>query len=308
MTRWLRRMVFCFLLLPLLGLTGFFANAHAASAAATTDRATKSCVWKVTASDGHTLYLAGSVHALRPSDYPLPKAYDAALQNSTRLAFEVAPEDMQRMRERLASAALLPRGVQLRDRVDPRTYAYLLRVLAKTHTPESQIASYQSWYLAMQLQSPGASSLNASTSRGVERYLQQKAAAAKKPISGLESWRAHADVFAAMNAEEAEATLLIGFIRLDNANANFLRALAAWRRGDAATVERLLREEYRDYPALYRRLIDARNQAWLPKIEGWLRGGGRDNTWLVVAGTGHMAGRDGLPELLRARGYQVEQL
>jgi uncharacterized protein YbaP (TraB family) len=35
-----------------------------------------SCVWKVTTGDGHTLYLGGSFHALRPSDYPLPREYN----------------------------------------------------------------------------------------------------------------------------------------------------------------------------------------------------------------------------------------
>src|ERR1051325_11162074 len=34
-----------------------------------------SCVWKVTGPGGGTMYLGGSVHALRKSDYPLPAAY-----------------------------------------------------------------------------------------------------------------------------------------------------------------------------------------------------------------------------------------
>ncbi len=287
---------------------GFVSPARAASksaAAASANKSAKSCVWKVTAPDGgRTLYLAGSVHALRPSDYPLPKSYDLAFANCTRLAFEVDPQDMDRMRERLIKAATLPRGTQLRDRVDPRTYAYLQRVLAKTKTPESKFASYQPWFLAMRLESPGTP-LGLSTSQGVERYLAKKAAAAKKPIDGLESWKSHADVFAAMSPEEAEATLLLSFIQLDSARGEFLKTLAAWRQGDAATIERVMRQEYRDYPVLYRRLVETRNQAWLPRVEGWLRGG-RD-TWLVVAGAAHMAGRDGLPEALRARGYQVEQ-
>ena len=37
-----------------------------------------SCVWKVTSSKGGTLYLGGSIHALRRSDYPLPAAFNRA--------------------------------------------------------------------------------------------------------------------------------------------------------------------------------------------------------------------------------------
>ena len=304
----LRRFQFPVLtLLVSLALTFGFAagpSVRAAAKSSAPGEPAKTCVWKVTAKDGHTLYLAGSVHALRSSDYPLPKAYDTAFANCTRLAFEVDTEDMSRMRDRLVNAASLPRGTQLKDRVDPRTYAYLQRVLAKTKTAEDKISSYQPWYLAMRLEMPGGA-LGLSTSRGIERYLQNKAVATRKPIDGLESWRSHADVYAAMGPEEAEATLLLSFIQLDGARSEFLRTLTAWRNGDAATVERIMRQEYRNYPVLYRRLIDARNQAWLSKIEGWLR---KSDTWLVVAGAAHMAGPDGLPEALRARGYRVEQL
>ncbi len=41
------------------------------------------------------------------------------------------------------------------------------------------------------------------------------------------------------------------------------------------------------------------------RVEGYLRSG---KTWMVVAGAAHMTGSDGLPAMLRARGYQVEQL
>ena len=79
----------------------------------------------------------------------------------------------------------------------------------------------------------------------------------------------------------------------------------AWRRGDAEAVNHMLREEFRDFPSLGRRLIDARNRNWLPKIEGYLRSG---KTYFVVVGAGHMGGPSGLLAMLRARGYTIEQL
>ncbi len=299
--------------LSLVAALGFFLPLASLSAAPAAQRTTrpavaksKSCVWKVSAPDntGRTLYLAGSVHALRPSDLPLPAAFDVAFQASDRLAFEVAPQDMKRMSERLFTASRLPDGVELKDRVDPRTYAYLLRVLAKTGTAESTIARYQPWYLSLILEGRGQPS-GLSTSHGVERYLTKRAESARKPITGLESWRAHADVFAAMSREEAEVMLLLGFIGLDTAGPEFDKAVSNWRRGEAEAIEKMMRQNFKDYPALYRRLVETRNQAWLPRIERWLRD--RD-TWMVVAGAAHMAGPGGLPELLRARGYRVEQM
>ena len=63
--------------------------------------------------------------------------------------------------------------------------------------------------------------------------------------------------------------------------------------------------DYKDAPSIRRRLITDRNKRWLPEIVQWLQSG---KTYLVVAGAAHMAGSEGLPALLQAQGFQVEQL
>jgi uncharacterized protein len=63
--------------------------------------------------------------------------------------------------------------------------------------------------------------------------------------------------------------------------------ITAWRRGDVETLNRILRESFQDFPSLARRLIDMRNQTWLPKIDGYLRSG---QTHFVLVGAGTWAG------------------
>jgi len=46
-----------------------------------------SSVWKITSGE-NTVYLGGTVHLLRPSDYPLPEEYEQAYQESAVLVFE----------------------------------------------------------------------------------------------------------------------------------------------------------------------------------------------------------------------------
>ena len=81
--------------------------------------------------------------------------------------------------------------------------------------------------------------------------------------------------------------------------------MAYWKRGDTAGLEKIVEDEYRDAPGVRRRMLSERNATWMPKLEGYLRSG---KTWMVLAGTAHMAGDEGVPALLRARGYHVEQL
>ena len=47
-------------------------------------------VWRVTSPEG-TLYLVGSIHALKPSLFPLPPVYEQAYQAAEQLAGEVNP-------------------------------------------------------------------------------------------------------------------------------------------------------------------------------------------------------------------------
>ncbi len=261
-----------------------------------------SCVWKVTSPEGHTLYLAGSIHVLRREDYPLPASYDQALAASAGVAFETDLIAMsQDGGETLKRAALLPKNVTLRDKVDPRTYAYVMRVASqvKGGEPEKQLDHLRPWAIAMQLTAPGFEGV--SSSHGVELYVLSKARAAHKATTGLVPLKQHIAVFGAMSDTDGEIYLLREFIHLDTRSEEFKRTVAAWKRGDAEGMWR----DFSDTPTIRQRLLTDRNVSWMPKIEGFLRSG---KTWMVVAGAAHMGGPEGLPALLQARGYRVEQM
>src|SRR5437763_6988689 len=84
------------------------------------------CVWKVTSAAGNVLFLAGSIHALRSTDYPLPSAYNRAFDASERLVCEVDPKALIESSKGLLKAGEYPKGDRLKNHVDPRNYVYLL--------------------------------------------------------------------------------------------------------------------------------------------------------------------------------------
>jgi len=57
-------------------------------------------VWRVTDTSGNILYLGGSVHALRSTDYPLPPEYARACDASDKLVFEADPAELKNARDR----------------------------------------------------------------------------------------------------------------------------------------------------------------------------------------------------------------
>ena len=265
-------------------------------------------VWRVTDDAGHTLYLAGSIHYLRASDYPLPAPYEQAYRASTALAFEHDPaDDGRRFQEAFGAATRYPLGGKLKDHVDPRTYAYLLRVVGNAHgstAPEERIEHLRPWALAFLLESPGGLQ-GVSSSFGVEAHFVEKARRDHKPMAGLVPLRDHIAVFGKMSDADSEAWLLLAFIHMNTEGKAFEQSVANWKRGDVAAMDRAEQEELRDAPGLRRRMLSDRNAVWVPRLEGYLRSG---KTWMAIAGAAHMAGGDSVPTLLRARGYHVEQL
>jgi len=260
------------------------------------------CVWKVTDSKGGVVYLGGSYHALRKGDYPLPEAFEKAFEASNRLAFEIDHKS-DAFGYSFVKAGLYPRGDQLKNHVNPRTYQYLCRVLAQSKLPQEQIATYRPWFLAFMLDDPTSDAF--SSQLGVENYLERRARQKNKSTTGLESTMEHVRVFSGLSDQESEAWLLLSFIELEGSDAEVSRTMAAWRRGDAEEVWRSAQERYRDFPSMVDRLLAVRNRKWIPKIEGYMRSG---KIYFVVAGAAHFGGPNGVLALLRQRGYQIEQL
>jgi hypothetical protein len=81
--------------------------------------------------------------------------------------------------------------------------------------------------------------------------------------------------------------------------------LLSWTNGDVGHLESMLLENFGDYPGLYEKFLVRRNRNWLSRIEVFLN---QERDWFVVIGAGHLLGPDGLVNLLRRKGYTVEQM
>jgi uncharacterized protein YbaP (TraB family) len=258
--------------------------------------------WKVTDVTGAgVLYLGGSVHALRPSDYPLPPAYMRAFNASARLAFEIDPKDSVAEAKDLLRAGQYPKGDTLKNHVDPRTYDYLRRFFAARNVPEQKFARFRPWLINVLLAAPPPGYFNL----GVERFIIAQARLSSRSMSGLESVKEHNQVFEDLTDHQSEIILLLFFINMGQKNAGGANMLELWRRGDVDALAQRMRDAYHDFSGFYDRVVTSRNLKWLPKLESYLHKG---QTYFVIVGAAHMGGPDGLVSLLQARGYHIEQL
>lgn len=269
----------------------------------------RALLWKVSDGDNH-LYLLGSFHVLKASDYPLPVAIDAAFADAERVAFEVAPAEIRspELGKKMLAAGLSDDGRTLEQRIAPATWRKLEAYCAKRNIPIAALQRFEPWMASLMISLGEANRLGYTSEKGLDQVFIDRTLAAGKPGLGLETGDQQIEALAGMGDAEQEQSLLESLEDADDPQLRMDELHEDWRRGDAAAIERLMATELRDsYPALYQRINVARNDAWLPKLRAMLDAPGRDDT-LVIVGSLHLVGKDGLVEKLRQAGYRVERL
>ena len=82
----------------------------------------------------------------------------------------------------------------------------------------------------------------------------------------------------------------------------------AWASGDVQAMESIMSEaalQDASLAPIVVRLFDERNMRMTSTIEGYINSNG---SYFVIVGAGHLLGKRGIVELLKSKGYGVEQL
>ncbi len=279
------------------------ATALGATLAAQAPAAGKSFLWKVQ-SGSSVMYLAGSVHALDRSVYPLSAAFQRAFDASGALVEEID------LGNALASAAvLLGKGMYQDGRtfdsaVSRETAALVASRLKDTPMAIELIRPMKPWMVNVMLTALQLEQSGLDAGLGLDQHFFDRAAAAGKEILALETAESQVDRMDRMPIAVQEQMLLGTLRGLDSKGGALETIIAAWKRGDAASLERTLLAEFSALPAAYQSLLVERNRNWMPQMDACLA---RRTPCFVVVGAAHLVGPDGLLALLQRKGYRVEQ-
>jgi uncharacterized protein YbaP (TraB family) len=167
--------------------------------------------------------------------------------------------------------------------------------------PELAISRLEPWAAAMVLTQFALMKTGYDPQLGIDMQLTERARGDGKPIEGLETIDEQLGIFDARSQQEQVRFLLDAAEDVPEMRQDLDRLIAAWRNGDLRALERELQKERAQAPELYDELLGARNRKWLPKIEALLD---EDRNYLVLVGTLHFVGRDGLLELLKRAGHK----
>jgi len=263
-------------------------------------------IWHL--SDGDSdIYLFGTVHILPPDLEWRSEEINAAFESADTVWFEAPASDPALMGETLQliqQHGLNTPGNPLSAQISAEAQAKLDSLAAKIGIPAIVLEPMRPWLASVTISVAYIQTQGYQPESGVESILWPEANDSGKELSYFETLeeqvRFFADLSPEVEAEYFEETLK----DFDRAAGELDVLVSAWAEGDVATIDAVMNGETRDAaPEAYDVLIVERNQKWIETIKEVLAGSG---THFIAVGAGHLAGPQGVVELLRAEGLEIE--
>jgi uncharacterized protein YbaP (TraB family) len=266
----------------------------------------KSFLWKVGSTE-HSIYILGSIHFLKKENYPLKKSIEEAFAGAKKIVLEIdlkatTPEKAQHV---MLEKALYRDGTTLQQNIAQETYRSAEQRANGLGIDLRALGPFKPWFVALTLTSLKLQKLGFDSNYGIDRYLADRAKNSDKATGGLETLESQVGLIDQLPRRDQELMLRESLKELDLLDQGVERIVQSWLAGDVNSLEALLLAGMREYPEVHQKLIIDRHRRWVPQIEKMIKQ--RENV-LVVVGAAHLVGKDGIIELLRARGYSAEQM
>jgi len=286
-------------------LAAFWASVSTASAQAGAQQKNE-FMWSLKTAKA-TVYLLGSFHLLKSEAYPLDKNIETAYRDCDRIVFEADIDGVNApaFQSRMLSLGLYPEGQTIEQNISKETYSLLEKKLTEVGLTTAQVSRFRPWFCAMTLAVLELKQMGFDPTYGLDRYFFKKAQKDGKVMLFLETIDFQIALLSELAGTEEESFLRQTLKDIEVIETMLPDMVSAWKAGDAARFEAEVLISFKDYPAMYDRFLAQRNKQWAGFIEQLLAQGG---TTLVVVGAGHLVGRDNLVQLLRDKGYTIEQV
>ena len=263
------------------------------------------CLWEIHGKH-NTVYLLGSIHTLRATDYPLAPAVLDAYRSAKSLVMEIDPSELESadLQSEMLASATLTDGKNLHDIMGTARYAHAEGLAHEVGLELSTFDQFAPWFVAEAISQMQLMQLGFDPASGVEMYFSGRARTDGKSIAGLETGHDQLALFEGMPMETQANYLISSLEQAHDLTKEVNEMVRAWQSGDMGWFETELKSDLGRDPAVYQSLLVSRNRKWIARIERLLDD---DENHLVIVGTAHLVGRDSVIDLLKKDGIAAVQ-
>lgn len=260
------------------------------------------------------VYLLGTIHAAPPTLYPLAREIESAFDSSRCLLVEVniakAKIDPEKVRQLVNTCGKYNPPDKLSKHLSPATKQVFEAYLNWAGETWGIYESYKPWYARELISVPRRGDLSKMTkSYGIDLHFLRKAIAQKKPIDEFETVEFQLAIDSKLSEDVQDKLLQVTLLEMKDTERMMASIFQAWKSGDMDQMEKVAVHQSVDNPELIpftMALLNNRNVGMAAKIEPFLKTKG--SPLFVAVGSAHMVGETGLVNLLRKKGFEVEQI
>lgn len=259
-------------------------------------------LYLVEGAKGEKAWLFGTIHALPAPVRWRSQQVGNALGAADRLILEVAAiTDDARTARAFAERSRSPGLPPLDQRIPADLREELAQAARQGGIKVTALDAYETWAAALMLQNATAMD-DIDTGHGIDRALARSWPGKVEEFEGADAQLAIFDGLPEVQQRALLGAVLTGAQSRESQRRSLQEA---WGRGDMDLIARVTDAEFAAEPHLREALLTARNRAWVARLEVMLGTGAQP---FVAVGAAHLAGADGLPAMLAARGWKVRRL
>ncbi len=268
----------------------------------------KSFFWKVHSKKA-TVYIMGSIHVAKKGIYPLNPKFVKAFKESKVLVVEVDITKINTSDAMKLMQSFFYKGEDVLDNhISKKTYEKAKTRLSTHGIPIVRLNKFKPWMIGATITLLDAAKLGYDKKYGIDLHFLNMANKNKKTILALETAKEQMSILDNLSDTVQEEFLVSSLGSKDDLKKDMEEIFKTWKEGDLKAFRKAFISNFKKHPKLaplYEKLIIDRNITMTSRIEAYIKKGG---TYFVIVGSGHLTGKEGIIELLKAKGYSAKQL
>ena len=294
--------VLCFSLLAIVGTAQVAESPLVAEKEAVEN--VKSLLWEITGNDlKEPSYLYGTIHMIPKEDFFLTEATKDAFKKVEKVTFEI---DMKTMNDfsvlfSIIGQIMMDGGTTIKDLVTPEEYELIKTHFEAIGLPFFLFEKVKPLFLSTFISGDmGADGLSSGKIVSYEMEFMKMAEEKEYETDGLETIAFQMSVFDSIPYKD-QAKMLVESINADGAeDSQFDEMVEMYKKQDIDEMVRFMsgEEGFESYEDV---LLTKRNKNWIPLMAEMMK---LQPTFFAV-GAGHLGGKNGVIELLKAEGYTL---
>jgi uncharacterized protein len=258
-----------------------------------------------------TLYLFGSIHAMKKEvHWETPKIQDALAASSTLYLeiTELDPASVQAAQPEILQLGTDPEH-PLSTKITKPDIELLDAALKTMGLPgEQAFEPMQPWLAYLSISVLPMMRAGYDPSSGIDQALQKEAKTADTPVKGLETLSQQLHYMADMAPALQVQMLHQALADLPKNTAEVNTLVSNWTHGDVEAIAKMGSDEMKTkYPELYQKLLIDRNQNFADQLTTLLKDPAAKTTFVAI-GAAHLAGPESVLAILEKRGFPATRV